>query len=171
MIRWTNIYDVWLSDFFRWLCKYMIAVWSLTLVSLVIICSKECVKQNSKYVLIRWGISLLIEFADLFLKISLSSDLKFILMSSRRYHSCVSMSSVSLNVRYKQFTKSWNKIPIRTGLDLSKKSLYKNTLCINAKIKFLIIWNRVLNKTSYASSSSGSAKYYQVTSFYSETSL
>ena len=49
-----------------------LAVWSATLVDLVIICSKECVWQNSKYDLVRWGISLLIAFADLCPKISLS---------------------------------------------------------------------------------------------------
>ena len=39
-----------------------VAVWSVTLVGLVIIYSKECVKQNSKFDLVKWGISLLIMF-------------------------------------------------------------------------------------------------------------
>ena len=50
-----------------------VSIWSIrVVVYLVIICSKECVKQNSKYVLVRWSISLLIVFVYLFLKISLS---------------------------------------------------------------------------------------------------
>ena len=65
-----------------WSMKF--AVWSVTLVGLVIICSKKCVKQSSKYDLVRWGISLLIVFTDLCLKISLSSGWNIILMSPRR---------------------------------------------------------------------------------------
>ena len=34
-----------------------VAVWSVTLVGLVVICSKECGTQNSKYDLVRWGIN------------------------------------------------------------------------------------------------------------------
>ena len=53
-------------------------------VVLAIIYSKECTRQNSKYFLVRRGISSLIVFADLFLNISLYLDCKFILISPRR---------------------------------------------------------------------------------------
>ena len=87
-------------------------------------------KQNSKYDRVRWGISLLIVFADLRQKISLSLGCKFILLSPRRQHSGDSKTLVSLNVRSRQFTKSHLseglfKIPIRTGLDLPRKIFIK----------------------------------------------
>ena len=60
------------------------------------------------------------------------------------------MILVSLDVRSSQFTKSnlsggLNETTVRIGLDLGKKNLYENTLCINARtrIKFTITRNRV----------------------------
>ena len=73
IIKKTKIYDAWLTDFVWWVQKCM-ANKGRSLISdpvvFVIICSREYVKQNSKYDLARWGISLLIVFAGLCLKIS-----------------------------------------------------------------------------------------------------
>ena len=117
-----------------------VAVWSVILAGLVIICSEECVKQNSKHDLMRWGISLLAVFVDFFLKIYLSLGCKFILMSPRRKHFWDSMALVLLNMRSRQFTNSHIsgifKIPVRTGLDLGRKISIK-ILCLTAKIRFL----------------------------------
>ena len=91
-----------LSGEFVSIWSIRVAVWSVILVCLVIICSRECVKQNSKYDLVRWGISLLIIFVGLCQKISLSLGCKFILMSPNRQHSWDSKTLVSLNVRPRQ---------------------------------------------------------------------
>ena len=159
-----------LSGEFLNIWSIRVAVWSVILVDLVIICSRECVKQNSKYDLVRWGIYLLAVFTGLCLKISLFLGCKFTLISPRRWHSWDSKTLVLLNVRSRQFTKSYlsgglYKIPIRTGLDLGSEISIK-ILCINAKIRFPIIWNIVFNKTSYTSSFSELVRSYQVISFY-----
>ena len=142
MIRKTKIYDAWLTDFVWWVRKYIrVAIWSATLVGLVIICSREYVKQNSKYDLVRWGISFLIVFVGLCLKMSLSLGSKFILMSPRKQHSWDSKTLVSLSVRSRQFTKSYlsgglHKIPIRTGLDLGRKISIKIFSVLMQKLGF-----------------------------------
>ena len=56
----------------------------------------------------------------------------------------VSITLVSLNVHSGKFLKSYlsvglYKIPIRTGLDLGKKNIYKNIPCVNVEIRFLVI--------------------------------
>ena len=84
-----------------------VADWSVTLVGLNVISSGKCVKQNPKYNLVRGGISLLIVFADLCLKISLSLGCKFISTSPRRKHSWDSKTLVLLKVSSRQFTFSF----------------------------------------------------------------
>ena len=88
-----------LSGKFVSIWSIRVADWSVTLVGLNIIFSGKCVKQNPKYNLVRWGISLLIVFADFCLKISLFLSCKFILASPRRKHSWDSKTLMSLNVR------------------------------------------------------------------------
>ena len=123
----------------------------MILVGLVIICSRECVKQNSKYDLVRWGISLLTVFAGLCLKISLSLGCKFILISPRRWHSWDSKTLVSLNVRSRQFIKSYLpgglcKIPIRTGLNLGRKTSIKILSVFMQKLGFRLYEIEFLTK-------------------------
>ena len=96
-----------LSGNFVSIWSVRVADWSVTLVGLSIISSGKCVKQNPKYNLVRGGISLLIVFADLCLKISWSLECKFISASPRRKHSWDSKTLVLLNVRYRQFTFSF----------------------------------------------------------------
>ena len=88
-----------LSGKFLIIWSIRVADWSVTLVGLNIIFSGKCVKQNPKYNLVRWGISLLIVFADFCLKISLFLSCKLILASPRRNHSWDSKTLMSLNVR------------------------------------------------------------------------
>ena len=96
-----------LSGNFVSIWSVRVADWSVTLVGLNIISSGKCVKQNPKYNLVRWGISLLVAFVDFCLKISLFLSCKFILASPRRKHFWDSKTLVSLNVCSRQFTFSF----------------------------------------------------------------
>ena len=99
-----------------WLMR--VTVWSVALAGLVIICSKECVKQSFKYDPVRWGISLLIAFTDFCLKTSLSLGSKFILMSPRRYHSWDLNTLVLMNGRSRKFkNRIYQKVYIRYQLE------------------------------------------------------
>ena len=120
----------------------------MTLVGLAIICSREYIKQNSKYDLVRWGIpynsiygfvseNLLI----LRLPICFNVTKRIVLMGLK--------TIVMLNMRSRQFTKSYlsgdlNKIPVRTCLNLDRKisikilSVLVQKLCFRLhEIKFL----------------------------------
>ena len=116
----------------------------VTLVGLVI-CFGECVKENSKYDLVMWGISLSIVFVDLCLKISLFLGCKFVSMSPWRWHSWDSKTIVSLNVLSMQFTKSYSsgdllEIPVRTGLDLGREISIKILSVLMQKLGFLLLY-------------------------------
>ena len=113
-----------LSGEFVSIWSIRVAVWS---VGLVIICSRECVKQSSKYDLVRLGISLLIVFAGWCLKISWSLGCKFML--TKLY-----------------LSGGLYKIPIRTCLDLGRKIFRKILSVLMQKLGFRLYEIEFLTK-------------------------